>query len=323
MYEYSEARHHCPFVSFLFAHLGALGSCSSCPEVGSLVSESSALGLVLADLSPLLRQSLDWFKSMRAMSMEVRSSELDKGLWSSDKAIEVDTAISASPSLNPSSASPTVAKEVVETTASTPAASIEEITPCPKRACGSDKGKSKVDSSIWDDAATAMGRAHNIVTPEELKALNFAPFHELVSHHIHKLIQVLGEAIHLTTEYLTSEEKVDMANSKVNALEAEGSTLRKELIATMDGGNQMKEKIKALTDELKADKLLTEQKDEQLQAVKREASKAGDEARYLAKHNPGMDLDNLDLEVVKKEMEAEEDAAGDTANERAGAGGDD
>ena len=40
----------------------------------------------------------------------------------------------------------------------------------------------------------------------------------------------------------------------------------------------MKEQIKALTDELKAEKLLTEQKDKQLQAAKREASKAGDEA---------------------------------------------
>lgn len=139
-----------------------------------------------------------------------------------------------------------------------------------------------------------------------------------------------------------------MANSKVDALEAEGSTLRKEPIATMDGGNQMKKKIKSLTDELKAEKLLTEQKDKQLQAAKREALKARDEAmqafqqtdeyndvllgwyfkgfkllrRYLAKHNPRMDLDNLDLEAVEKKMEAEEVAVGDTADKRAGDGGD-
>ena len=52
-----------------------------------------------------------------------------------------------------------------------------------------------------------------------------------------------------------------MAHSKVDVLKAEGSTLRKGLIAAMDGGNWMKEQIKALTDELKAEKLLTEQKD--------------------------------------------------------------
>ena len=51
------------------------------------------------------------------------------------------------------------------------------------------------------------------------------------------LFKVLGEAIHLTIEYLSSEEKVIMANSKVDALKAEGSTLRKELIVAMDGRN--------------------------------------------------------------------------------------
>ena len=117
----------------------------------------------------------------------------------------------------------------------------------------------------------------------------------------------------------------------------------------MDSGNQMKEKIKALTNELKVEKLLTEQKDEQLQAVKHEASKAGDEVvqafqqtneynsihlgqyfkgfkmlrRYLAKHNPGVDLDKLDLQAVEKEMKPREAATRDTANEGAGGGGDD
>lgn len=37
------------------------------------------------------------------------------------------------------------------------------------------------------------------------------------------------------------------------------------MIMTMDNRNQMKEQIKALTDDLKVDKLLTKQKDEQLQ----------------------------------------------------------
>lgn len=38
----------------------------------------------------------------------------------------------------------------------------------------------------------------------------------------------------------------------------------------------MKEKIKALTDELKVEKLLKEQKDEQLEAAKCKVSKVGD-----------------------------------------------
>lgn len=141
-----------------------------------------------------------------------------------------------------------------------------------------------------------------------------------------------------------------MANSKVDVLEVEGSTLRKELIAAMDVKNWMKEQVKTLTDELKAEKQLTEHKDEQLQATKRQDSTTGDEAvqafqltdecnsvllsqyfkgfkllrRYLAKHNLGVDLENLDFEAVDKEMESEEaSAAGDTANKGAGDGGDD
>ena len=42
----------------------------------------------------------------------------------------------------------------------------------------------------------------------------------------------------------------------------------------------------------------------------------------MAKHNPGMDLDNLDLKAVEKEMEAEEATAGNATNEGANDGGD-
>ena len=50
------------------------------------------------------------------------------------------------------------------------------------------KGKDKVRKSIWDDLATAMGRAHNVITDDELKGLLSIPSHELVSQHIHKLV---------------------------------------------------------------------------------------------------------------------------------------
>ena len=143
---------------------------------------------------------------------------------------------------------------------------------------------------------------------------------------------VLGETVHITIEYLTNEEKVVMANSKVDALEVENSKLSKELITAMDNRNQLKEQVKALIDDLKAKKLLTEQKDEQLQLAKREVSKAGDNAmqtfqltdeyngvllcwyfkgfellrRYLTKRKPEVDLKSLDFEDMDKEMESNE-----------------
>ncbi|KAL0016565.1 hypothetical protein SO802_003634 [Lithocarpus litseifolius] len=78
----------------------------------------------------------------------------------------------------------------------------------------------------------------------------------MVSRHVHKLVQVLAETMHITSQYLANEEKAMMANSKVEALEAEASSLRRDLIPTMDDNNSSKKKIWALSEELSAEKLL-------------------------------------------------------------------
>ena len=69
--------------------------------------------------------------------------------------------------------------------------------------------------------------------------------------------------MHITSQYLASEEKAVMATSKVDALEVEAFGLRKDLIVAMDGSNSSKEKIKTLTEELNAEKQLVKQRDEQ------------------------------------------------------------
>ena len=146
------------------------------------------------------------------------------------------------------------------------------------------KGKGKVGKRIWDDPATALGRAHNVVTDDELKSLTSLPSHELVSRHIHKLVQVysfpsiasflythththththtyilqlsshssqvLGDSLCLMMDYLNTEEKVMVANSKLEYVEAESSKLRKDLIIAMDETNKENEKIKELSEAL-------------------------------------------------------------------------
>ena len=62
--------------------------------------------------------------------------------------------------------------------------------------------------------------------------------------------------MHLTTQFLANEEKAVMATSKVKALEAEASGLRRDLIAAMDAHNTSKEQVKILTEQLGAEKLL-------------------------------------------------------------------
>ena len=54
--------------------------------------------------------------------------------------------------------------------------------------------------------------------------------------------------VHITSQYLLNKEKAVVANFKVEALEAKGSRLRKDLIAAMDDNNPSKEKIKALSE---------------------------------------------------------------------------
>ena len=81
------------------------------------------------------------------------------------------------------------------------------------------------------------------------------------------LIQVLGESLCLTTNYLGIEEKVGVVNSKLESVEVESSKLRKDLIEAMDEVNRAKEKIKELNEALKVEKMLVVQKDEEVQAA--------------------------------------------------------
>ena len=78
------------------------------------------------------------------------------------------------------------------------------------------------------------------------------------------LFQVLGETIHIASEYLGHEAKAVSAGSKVEASEAENPKLKRGLISTMDEANTTKEKAKALGDNLRAERQLTLEKDKQL-----------------------------------------------------------
>ena len=63
------------------------------------------------------------------------------------------------------------------------------------------KGKSKIGKSVWEDPTTALGRAHDVIMDEELKGLASIPYHELVSNHIHKLVQVFYSIVILPLNF--------------------------------------------------------------------------------------------------------------------------
>ena len=56
--------------------------------------------------------------------------------------------------------------------------------------------------------------------------------------------------------------------SKMEAMEAETSKLKQSLIESMGEANTLKEKVKALSDDHRAERQLTLEKDEQLLGVK-------------------------------------------------------
>ena len=117
-------------------------------------------------------------------------------------------------------------------------------------------------------------------------------------------------------------------------VEAENSKLRKEFIAAMDDANQAKEKLRTLTEELRVERELTKEKDEQIAAARERAKGLAAKAvegfqqteeynsvlfswyfkgfellrRYFIKHPSGVDLEKLDLEEVDKEMATDEAA---------------
>ena len=68
------------------------------------------------------------------------------------------------------------------------------------------------------------------------------------------LCQVLEESLHLASECLTQEARVASLTSRMEALEKENSTLKKNLIESMDEAATLKEKVKALSSDLRVER---------------------------------------------------------------------
>ena len=75
---------------------------------------------------------------------------------------------------------------------------------------------------------------------------------------------MLGESFHITSKYLTQKAKVASLTSRMEVLETKNSTLKKKLIDSMDEATTLKETVKTLSDDLRTERQLTQEKDEQL-----------------------------------------------------------
>ena len=79
---------------------------------------------------------------------------------------------------------------------------------------------------------------------------------------------MLGESLHITSELLTQEANVVSVMSRMEALEVENSKLKKDLNVAMDEADIIKEKVNTFSDDLRVERQLTLDKDEQLLAAK-------------------------------------------------------
>ena len=71
----------------------------------------------------------------------------------------------------------------------------------------------------------------------------------------------------ITTNFLSTEEKTVVANSKLEFVEAKSLKLRKDMIVAMDETNKVNEKIRELIEALHVEKVLVVQKDEEIQVA--------------------------------------------------------
>ena len=78
---------------------------------------------------------------------------------------------------------------------------------------------------------------------------------------------MLGESLHITSEYFTQEAKASLT-SRMEALERENFEGKKNLIVSMDETTSLKAKVKTLDDDLRVEFKLTLEKDEQLLSAK-------------------------------------------------------
>ena len=98
------------------------------------------------------------------------------------------------PSVIPAAYVTPVVSRADTTRTASPSTSVEELpTLVFKRPRLPDREKEKADphtSTVWDDERLAVDRAHGFVTAEDLKVFSRVPFNNVVSRHVHKLVQV-------------------------------------------------------------------------------------------------------------------------------------
>nr|POF14747.1 hypothetical protein CFP56_47355 [Quercus suber] len=93
------------------------------------------------------------------------------------------------------------------------------------------------------------------------KPLGVNSSHELMSSHVRKVMQVLGESLYISRKYLDFEKKFVMAQSKVEALSSENESLKKQIFALLEEVKVDKDCLKTLEKSIDIEKAFYKLKD--------------------------------------------------------------
>ncbi|KAK9986663.1 hypothetical protein SO802_031614 [Lithocarpus litseifolius] len=153
--------------------------------------------------------------------------------------------------------------------------------------------------------------AYEAISIEDLKPLMSKPSNELMSSHIHRVMQVLGESLYLSRKNMDYEEKYVLAQSKVESVSSENASLAEQLEAALG-------KIEEAQTQATVDFKNSDEYDDKLCALYVDGFDLVH--AYVKKHHLEIDLSTLDIEEVEIETIADWAAvaqANDVADEEA------
>nr|POF01615.1 hypothetical protein CFP56_63859 [Quercus suber] len=119
-------------------------------------------------------------------------------------------------------------------------------------------------SSFWDNAEATVLKAHEAILVDDLSPLGVKPSQELMSSHVHKVMQ-----------YLDYEEKYVVAKSNVESLSTENESLKGQIFALVDEAKKDKDCLKTLEKSIDIEKVFSKLKDKQIDEALQNAEKAG------------------------------------------------
>nr|POE92057.1 hypothetical protein CFP56_27706 [Quercus suber] len=152
--------------------------------------------------------------------------------------------------------------------------------------------------TFWDNADVVSLKAHEALSVDDLNPLMSKLSGDVMSSHIQKLVQALGESLFISGKLLDLEKKVATVEPMIKFLSTENETLKNKIaILTVEAKND-KEHVAALEKSLQVEKDFSKLKDKQIGDLQFKLKKASPDAVWEFKESNLYSNDLLEKEFV-------------------------